>query len=67
MQLPLLFGQANNDGMLARPRTRLVLKHHPSGTDHVGGIGDREYSAIVVMDYVDAEHLRILALRASGA
>ena len=53
--------------MLARPGTRLVVKHHPSGTGRVGGIGNGENSTVVVMDYVDAEHLRIPAPQASGA
>jgi hypothetical protein len=53
--------------MLARPRTRLVVKHQPSRAGRVGGIGNGENSTVVVMDYVDGEHLTIPALRASGA
>ncbi len=52
--------------MLAWPRTRLVVQH-PSGKGRVGRVGYGEDPTVVVMDYVNTEHLRILVLRASGA
>ncbi len=66
MKLLLLVGQGNQDRMLACPGTRLVVQHHPSGTGPVGRVGYSEDPTVIVMDYVDTEHLRILVLRASG-
>ena len=67
MELLLLVGQRNENGMLAGTGTRPVVKHRPSGTGSVGGIGDGENPAFVVMDDVDAKHLRIPVPRACEA
>jgi hypothetical protein len=53
--------------MLARPRTRLMVKYRSTWTGRVGGIGNGEDPVVVVMDDVDAEHLRIPVPRASAA
>ena len=67
MLFPLLLAQGDVDGVLAQPWMRLVVKYHPAGARYVGGIGNGEDPAILVMDDVDAEHLRIPVPRASGA
>jgi hypothetical protein len=67
VELLLLVGQRNENGMLTRTGTRLVVKHRPSGTGCVGGIGNGENPAFVVMDDVDAKHLRIPVPRACAA
>jgi hypothetical protein len=67
VQLLLLVGQGHQDRVLTWPRTRLMMKDHPSGAGHVGRVGQGEDPTVGVMDYVDTEQLRILVLRASGA
>ncbi len=53
--------------MLAWPRTRLVVQHDPARTGRVGRVGYGEDPTVVIMDYVNAEHLRTQVPRASGA
>ncbi len=44
-----------------------MAKQRARGTGRVGGIGNGEDPIVVVMDYVNAEHLRIPVPRASAA
>ena len=63
----LLIRQGNENGMLTRTGTRLMVQHRPSRTGCVGGIGYGQNPAFVVMDHVDVEHLRIPVQRACAA